>query len=357
MRRLGTFALLALLIGPSAARAAEPRGLDIYFIDVLGGAATLVVTPEGESVLIDSGWAGFNDRDPDRIIHVLKDVAKLDHLDHIVTTHWHADHFGGVAGLAKKIKIEHFWDRGLPDLAKPDADRAEYPDGPKADDPLGMAYLDASRGKRKALKAGDSLPLKGDTKALVLASGGRMISPEFRYPDRAAEANMQCASAPVAMEPDRSDNARSLVLLFSYKNFQFLDCGDLTWNMEKALVCPKDLIGPIDLYQVTHHGIGISNNPVLVKTIAPTVTVMDNGPTKGGSPATVMLLKEIPSIKANYQLHRIANTKDEENTEAALIANKDPKGGQFVRVNVPPSGAPYTVRIGTDGAARSFDTN
>src|SRR5437763_4677320 len=103
-----------------AAPADPPKGLDLYFIDADGGAATLVVTPERESILIDSGWPGLEDRDPKRIERVLKDEAGLDHLDHLVTTHWHTDHYGGVAGLAKRLRIDHFWDRGLPDPDAPD---------------------------------------------------------------------------------------------------------------------------------------------------------------------------------------------------------------------------------------------
>src|SRR5437764_15399482 len=95
-----------------------PRSMDIYFIDVMGGAATLIVTPERESILIDSGWPGLNDRDPKRIEQILKEVAGLDHLDHLVTTHWHMDHYGGVAGLARRVRIDHYWDRGLPDPDK-----------------------------------------------------------------------------------------------------------------------------------------------------------------------------------------------------------------------------------------------
>ena len=120
-----------------------------------GGAATLIVTPERESILIDSGWPGLEDRDPKRIVHVLKEVAGLDHLDHLVTTHWHTDHFGGVEGLAKLVR-----DRPLlgprparPD--EPDGDKADFPDGPKADDPLGIAYRKASEGKRQPLRPGD----------------------------------------------------------------------------------------------------------------------------------------------------------------------------------------------------------
>ena len=132
------------IIGADAPKPAA-RGLDIYFIDVDGGAATLVVTPEGKSVLIDTGWPGRDDRDPKRIAHVIKDVAKLDTLDNVVTSHWHMDHFGGVEGLGKLVKIGHFWDRGLPEDKTPGLD---FPDGPKMDDPIGIAYRKASEGKR-----------------------------------------------------------------------------------------------------------------------------------------------------------------------------------------------------------------
>ncbi len=153
--------ILAILVGwggvASAQSATSRPGLEIDFIDVMGGAATLVVTPDHESILIDSGWPGVDDRDPKRIVHVLKDLAGCDHLDHLVTTHWHRDHFGGVEGLARRIRIDHFWDRGLPE----DGDgQLDFPDGPKPDDALGRAYRAASQGKRKALRAGDTLPLK-----------------------------------------------------------------------------------------------------------------------------------------------------------------------------------------------------
>ena len=94
----------------------QPRPLEIYFIDVAGGAATLLVTPERESILIDSGWPGLEDRDPKRIVHALKDLAGCDHLDHLVTTHWHMDHYRRRGGAGDRmVRIGQFWDRGLPE--------------------------------------------------------------------------------------------------------------------------------------------------------------------------------------------------------------------------------------------------
>jgi competence protein ComEC len=337
---------LCVLTGWARGDDSGPRPLDIYFIDVMGGAATLIVTPEKESILIDSGWPGFGDRDPRRIVHVLKELAGCDHLDHLVTTHWHMDHFGGVAGLAKAIEIKHFWDRGLPEDNVPGLD---FPDGPRADDPLAIAYREASKGKRTALKAGDSIACRGSLQSLVVASGGKIM-----HDPKGSAVNPECSDAPASLPVDSSDNARSLAIRFRFGEFDFLDCGDLTWNIESALVCPQNILGSIDLYQVTHHGLDISNNPVLVRTIQPTVAIMNNGPRKGGSPATVKLLRSIPSIKAAYQLHRNAQTSSEDNTDPGLIANPDPAGGQFIHVSVTPDGSKFTVQIGPDGPHREF---
>jgi beta-lactamase superfamily II metal-dependent hydrolase len=342
MRSIALALGVLLMLGTDAGA----RDLDIYFIDVMGGAATLIVTPARESLLIDSGWPGFDDRDPKRIAHVLKDVAGLDHLDHLATTHWHRDHYGGAPGLARLVRIDRFWDRGLPDPTAPDGDRAAFPDGPKAEDPLGIAYRKVAEGKRQALRPGDTVPLKG-VEIVVLASGGEVIK-------ASGPPNPLCALAPPDQKPDPSDNARSLAFRLRMGKFDFLDCGDLTWNVEKALVCPVDTIGPIDLYQVTHHGMSISNHPTLVRTVAPTVAIMNNGPRKGGDAATVKLLKSIPSIQATYQLHKNAATTAAENTEPELIANAEAAGGQFIHVVVAEDGGQFRVQIGASGPARTF---
>lgn len=342
---------------PRASAGDEAHGLDIYFVDVLGGAATLIVTPERESILIDSGWPGFEDRDPKRIASVLKEQAGLEGIDHLVTTHWHIDHFGGVEGLARLLPIGTFWDRGLPGDG---IEGLDFPDGPADDNPLLIAYLAASEGKRKILKPGDTLPLAGDVSAVVLASGGHVCEVD------ASGANAECKDLPADKAEDTSDNGRSIALIVRFGAFDFLDCGDLTWNIERELVCPVDRIRgtderegandqAIDLYQVTHHGLDSSNHPTLLETIRPTVTVMNNGPRKGGSAAVVHLLMSLDSIQANYQMHRNVTTGPEDNAEPSLIANDDPEGGQFLHVRVEPDGSRFHVRIGADGEVRSFD--
>jgi len=347
---VGTLALGLLLALAGPARAEEPKkaGLEIYFVDVSGGAATLVVTPERETILIDTGWPETRHPSAAAIERVLKEAAGCERIDHLVTTHWHMDHWGGVEELAKRVEIGRFWDRGLPEDGEPGLD---FPDGPKADDPLAIAYRAASKGKRTILRAGDALPLRGDVSATVLAASKKVIAPGSDAPE-----NPLCKSAPDDHPEDRSDNARSIVLKFQAGKFDFLVCGDLTWNIEKELVCPRDLVGKIDLYQVTHHGLAISNNPILLQTIEPIVTVMTNGPGKGGEAETVHRLRTIPSIQAAYQIHRNAKTGDADNTDPSLIVNADPAGGRFLHVSVSPDGSKFRVRMGADGPERSFES-
>jgi hypothetical protein len=138
--------------------------------------------------------------------------------------------------------------------------------------------------------------------------------------------------------------------------FQFFDAGDLTWNVEKKLVCPVNLVGLVDLYQVTHHGMDISNHPTLVQSVAPLVAIMNNGPRKGGAPATAKLLKSTASIQAAYQLHKNAATAVDENTDAALIANKEASGGELIRVRVVADGSKFSVQVGEHGTEKTYES-
>ena len=158
---------------------------------------------------------------------------------------------------------------------------------------------------------------------------------------------------------DDTDNAASVGSLIKFGKFKFLTCGDLTWNIEAKLMTPNNPLGTVDVFMVTHHGLGVSNNPVLVLAIDPIVTVMCNGPTKGGDPSTQATLKQVKSLKAAYQLHRNVRLKDDEQTSKELIANDNPTEGckgVFVKLSVAADGASYTVQIGAEGKSREFTT-
>jgi competence protein ComEC len=323
---------------------AAPKGLDIYFIDVEGGAATLIVTPQGESLLVDSGWKRDDLRDAKRIHDTATRLAGLKQIDHYVTSHFHTDHFGSISQLVGLMPVIKFYDHALMQESQ-EYDKKLYPD-----------YLKVSEGKRQVLKAGDTIPLKAGKiplKVICVVSDGRTIGAPVGV---GAGVNPYCKDASMQAE-DKSDNAKSVGLLISYGKFEFLDLGDLTWNIEHQLVCPDNVLGRVDLYMVTHHGMNISSNPVLVKAIQPTVSIMCNGARKAGFPETVALLKSLPSLKAAYQLHRNVATSEAENTDKALIANWDEDcKGQFIKASVAANGKSYTVRIGEKGKSQQFQT-
>lgn len=335
---LGCFCFL-----PNAASASEKDGrLDIYFIDVEGGAATLFVTPAGESLLIDSGYPDNNGRDRDRILKVAKDIAGLKQIDNVAVTHWHLDHFGNHAALSSLIPIKKFWDRGIPDTLSEDD---KFPE-------RAGAYRAASQNQSKKLSAGDTLPLKSGAtplKVKIVTASGEVI-PNTGKPNPYATRNEP-------MENDPTDNAKSVSFLLTFGKFSFLCCGDLTWNVEAKLVTPNNPVGTVEMFMVTHHGMNTSNNPVFVKAIQPHVAVMCNGPTKGGHLSTQKTLRETKSLEAVYQLHRNVDLTDEEQTPAEFIANKEPTAqckGVFVKASVAPGGESYTVQIGQDGTPRKF---
>ncbi len=336
--------LLLLAVSPTLADAPK-RGLSVTWIDTEGGAATLIITPAGESVLIDCGNPGS--RDAERI-HRAARKAGLEAIDHLVITHWHLDHYGSVGRLAKLIPIRHFWDRGIPE--KLDEDKANFP-------VLIKAYKTASGGKSTTLGPGDEIKLKQAPgspalRLLCVCAAGKVL------PDReGAPAN------PIAREHkpqpiDKSDNARSLGFVLSFGAWRFLDLGDLTWNVEHRLISPTNKIGQVDVYQVTHHGLPISNNPVLIKSVNPRVAVCNNGPRKGGHPSVIRTLRRLPDIKGIYQLHRNLEATDAENADADHVANDGRKkqSGENIVLAVAADAKSYTVTVGTKGKTRTYTT-
>lgn len=334
---------LAILFSSSSAFADAKDGrLDIYFIDVEGGAATLFVTPAGESMLIDSGYPDNQGRDLNRIIHVAKDIAGLKQIDHAVVSHWHLDHFGNHAALEASFGIGTFWDRGIPDSLEEDKNFHERI----------AAYRGASQNASKALSVGDSIPLKsGETPlSLVVMTSGRKVAANNGPVN-------EFAGRHVAQAADPTDNSASLSLLMNFGDFRFFTCGDLTWNVEAELVTPRNPVGTVDLFMVTHHGLPVSNNPALVLAIDPTVAVMCNGPTKGGAESTLKTLREVKSLKDWYQLHRNVQIGDELQAPTEFIANSGPTEGcrgEFVKASIAAGGKSYTVQVGPDGKVREY---
>ena len=109
---------------PCAAAPASPKPLQIYFIDVEGGQATLIVTPLGQSLLIDTGWPGYEGRDADRILAAAHQ-AGIKQIDYVLITHYHRDHVGGVPQLVDGIKVGTFVDHG-PNLEDSEVTRVDY---------------------------------------------------------------------------------------------------------------------------------------------------------------------------------------------------------------------------------------
>jgi competence protein ComEC len=336
------FSTLAAWFCASASPLKNAGELSIYLIDTEGGAATLIVSPRGESLLVDAGNAG--DRDPGRIVHVAKDVAKLNRIDHHIITHWHGDHFGGTQEVAKQIPIGRFYDHG-PSVEPGDfAEKFAW-------------YLTLSQGKRTILEPGNEIKWTQDKSepplrlVCVCAAGKVLPNKDGSQPSE----NGCDRHPPLAADP--TDNAASVGFKLTFGDFDFVDCGDLTWNIEHRLVCPENKLGVVDIYQTNHHGLGNSNNPALVHGIAPRVAVMNNGPRKGGEMSVMQTLRKSPGIEAIFQVHRNVQTGTEGNAAPEFVANADEKcAGDFLTIRVDANSKNYSVAVGAEGKPRRYAT-
>ena len=341
--------LICAWIGTATA-APSGKTLDVYWIDSEGGGSTLIVTPAGESVLIDSGNPGG--RDSKRIHKVATEVAGLKKIDHLITTHFHIDHFGGAAELSQLIPIGTVWDNGVTEQ-NPDGGAAAF--WLKSSQP----YRTMKVAKRSVLKPGDGLPLKSTegaaklTLRCVVAKQKTIEAPAGAKPNEHAALHNEKAK-------DNSDNANSIAVVLSLGDFRFFNGGDLTWNTEATLVSPVNRVGTVDVYQVNHHGLDVSNNPALVRSLAPTVSVMNNGHTKGCSKETFGTLSATASIKAMYQVHRnLRPDEDKVNTDAEHIANLTPANScqaNYLKLSVESSGQSYTFSNPRAAHQRTFQT-
>ena len=326
--------VVLLISGVSAAQAQKP--LDIYFIDVEGGQATLAVSPSGESLLVDAGWPGFNGRDADRIAATARQ-AGVSRIDYLVVTHYHTDHVGGVPELAMRMPIRTFVDHGL---------TVEHGDAP---DKLFRAYEETrAKGRHLQVKPGDTIPIAG-LDVQVVAAGGEPIAKPLAG---AGAANPLCAAFK-PKDADPTENAQSVGTIMTFGRFRMIDLGDLTWNKEHDLVCPNNRLGTVDVYLTTHHGLDQSGAPVIVHALHPRVAVMNNGAKKGGTPAAWQGVRSSPGLEDLWQLHFAVDGGPDHNVAETFIANMDETTSHGIRISASSDGS-FTVTNGRNGHKKTY---
>jgi beta-lactamase superfamily II metal-dependent hydrolase len=299
------FCLTIVVVSVALVSAQARRTLDIYVVDVEGGNATLLVSPSGESLLIDTGNGGAGAvRDASRIVEAAKD-AGLARIDHLITTHWHGDHYGGLAEVAARIPIRHFIDHG-PTVQKNEATelflKTTYP----------QLY---GKGKHTVVKPGDTIPLAG-VGVRVISSNGEIIRTPL---PGAGRPNPLCGTpTPVNAIPEDPESVGSYI---TFGSFRALHLGDLTTDKEYELACPTNRIGTVDVMLGLHHGQDTSNSAPFVHAVRPRVAVMNNGTRKGGWPVVMRTFFTSPGFEDLWQIHFSLLSGQEYTVPGMFIAN------------------------------------
>ncbi len=328
MKRLAILFSLLPLFSLAVFAKNTAKDLRVYFVDVEGGQATLFVTPQGQSLLIDTGWPGQNGRDADRIATAAKS-AGLSRIDYVLLTHYHDDHTGGVPQLVERIPVGTFIDHGPNREPNDEITEDRYQSYQKV--------LATGKYKHITAKPGDTIAIRG-LKVQVVTADGEMIAKPLHG---AGKANSFCAASETRVA-DISENARSLGVVLTFHHTRILDLGDLTWDKEMQLMCPTNRLGKIDVLVVSHHGFEQSNSPALVDAIQPRVAIMDNGAKKGGSTPTIETIRKIPGLEALWQLHYSVEA-GASNTDEKHIANLEgPDTGNNIELSIGSNGV-FTV--------------
>jgi competence protein ComEC len=327
MRVLMAFPLaLALAAALPRAQTMPVKTLDIYVVDVEGGNATLFAAPSGESLLIDTGNSGAAAvRDADRIMAAAR-AAGLTRIDNLIITHWHSDHFGGMAELAARIPIRHFIDHG-PNV-QPAATTDEF---------LQKTYPQLyAKARHTVAKPGDRISVAG-LDVLVVAAAGDTIKAAL---PGAGGANPYCAG--FRPGENNAEDPMSVGIYMRFGKFRAIHLGDLTKNKEFELMCPDNRLGTVDVLLGLHHGVDSSNSDVLVHALRPRVAIMNNGTRKGGQPEVMKTLHSSPGLEDLWQMHFSELSGQEYTVPGLFIANvlDEPSVAMPVAPMSPPPSGP-----------------
>lgn len=334
--------LLAFFVLAAVGHTQAQKPLDIYFIDTEGGQATLFVSPSGESLLFDTGTADPQKQQADRISAAIKD-AGVQQLDYVIVSHYHGDHVGNATELATRLPIRQWYDHG--------AYTVEHQPGRVN----GFANWMPTRATAKVTvpKPGDKIPIAGLDVVFVSGSGKLLTSPIPGAPG-AGLANPFCKDYKAKVMDPTPENHESLGAVIKYGNFRLLNLGDLTWNQEKELVCPNNLLGTFDVYHTTRHGTDWAGAPALVHATRARVTVMNNGARKGPMVDTWNIIHSIPGFQDLWQVHH-AEIADH-NPPEDFIANLDATAGHpghFMKMSARPDGS-FTMTNGRNGFTKEY---
>jgi beta-lactamase superfamily II metal-dependent hydrolase len=321
-----------------AARAAAAQTLDIYFIDVEGGQSTLIISPAGESLLVDTGYAGNDGRDPGRVMAVAK-AAGIKKIDYLLITHFHADHLGGAPELSKQIPIGTFVDHDTP---------PETTD-PRVIEPFRAYAAVRASGRHLNARPGDRIAMKG-LEVQVVSSATEIVSTPLAG---GGQRNPLCE--PAARPPNEPlENPRSTGVHLRFGRFRFLDLGDLSGTPLYSLFCPENRLGPVDVLLVPHHGGADVASPAMFG-VQPRVAIMNNGATKGGSPETFETLHQAAASRGLQDVWQVDKSSNAgaRNFADERIANLDERTGHWIKVSASQDGA-FTVTNGRTGEMKAY---
>jgi len=329
-------ALLLTFLGVASVRAADT--LEMFVVDTEGGKALILLTPSGQSLLVDAGYPTADDRDTNRIVAAAT-AAGIKHFDYIVATHYDVDHAGNVARVDARIPGRVFVDHGS---AMPDAEHDE----------AYLSYVKAIGNRlRLSLKPGDVVPLEGVRVTVVTSAGAALSRPLAG----AGAPNALCGSVTrdTGAVTDTSENAGSLGLLYEFGKFRMIDLADLLGAGEQALMCPVNRIGTVDLLMVSHHGFRVSNSPLFIHAVQPKVAIMNNGPRKGGEPDVFDVVHGSPGLQDLWQMHS-SPSAGAKNAPEELIANlQQDCGAKLIHVSARRDGS-FTVTNSRNGHSKTY---